>query len=65
MTREAVAEAPGFTEALRTWARIGVLSFGGPTAQIALMHKIIVEEKRWLSERQYLNALGFCMLRPS
>ncbi|RED53609.1 chromate transporter [Aestuariispira insulae] len=46
------------------WARIGFLSFGGPAAQIALMHKIIVEERRWLSERQYLNALSFCMLLP-
>lgn len=64
MTREGSSDAPGFPEALRTWARIGLLSFGGPTAQIALMHRIIVDEKRWLSERQYLNALGFCMLLP-
>lgn len=55
---------PAFEEALATWARIGVLSFGGPTAQIALMHKVIVEEKRWLTENQYLNALSFCMLLP-
>jgi chromate transporter len=55
---------PSFGEAVSTWARIGVLSFGGPTAQIALMHRIIVGEKRWLSERQYLNALSFCMLLP-
>ena len=55
---------PSFGEALATWARIGVLSFGGPTAQIALMHRIIVDEKRWLSEQQYLNALSFCMLLP-
>lgn len=58
------AATPTFGEALRTWARIGVLSFGGPTAQIALMHKIIVDEKRWLTEKQYLNALSFCMLLP-
>ncbi len=64
MTREGSSDVPGFPEALRTWARIGLLSFGGPTAQIALMHRIIVDEKRWLSERQYLNALGFCMLLP-
>lgn len=56
--------APPFAEALATFARIGVLSFGGPTAQIALMHRIIVDEKRWLSEQQYLNALSFCMLLP-
>lgn len=53
-----------FEEALATWARIGVLSFGGPTVQIALMHKIIVDEKKWLDEARYLNALSFCMLLP-
>jgi chromate transporter len=56
--------APPFTEAIGTWARIGFLSFGGPAAQIALMHRIIVEEKKWLSEALYLNALSFCMLLP-
>lgn len=55
---------PSFAEALATWAKIGVLSFGGPTAQIALMHRIIVDEKKWLSEAHYLNALSFCMLLP-
>jgi chromate transporter len=55
---------PSFAEALGTWARIGILSFGGPTAQIALMHRIIVDEKRWLGEQLYLNALSFCMLLP-
>ena len=44
------ATAPTFAEAFATWARIGILSFGGPTAQIALMHKVIVDEKKWLSE---------------
>jgi chromate transporter len=53
-----------FEEALRTWARIGLLSFGGPTAQIALMHRIIVDEKKWLDEQHYLSALSFCMLLP-
>lgn len=56
--------APSFSEALRTWAKIGLLSFGGPAAQIALMHRIIVEEKKWLDEQRYLNALSFCMLLP-
>lgn len=55
---------PSFREALRTWANIGILSFGGPTAQIALMHRVLVDEKRWLTETQYLNALSFCMLLP-
>ncbi len=56
--------APSFREALATWTRIGLLSFGGPTAQIALMHRIIVDEKKWLTEQQYLHALSFCMLLP-
>ncbi len=55
---------PSFGEALRVWARIGLLSFGGPTAQIALMHREVVERKRWLGEQQFLNALSFCMLLP-
>ncbi len=55
---------PTFAEALATWARIGILSFGGPTAQIALMHRVVVDEKKWLSESQFLNALSFCMLLP-
>lgn len=58
------APAPSFAEAVRAWARIGVLSFGGPAAQIALMHRVVVEEKRWLSEQRYLHALSFCMLLP-
>ena len=46
------------------WARIGLLSFGGPAGQIALMHREIVEERGWLSEKEYLGALNFCMLLP-
>ncbi len=53
-----------FAEALGVWGKIGVLSFGGPTAQIALMHRIVVDEKKWLDEAQYLSALSFCMLLP-
>ncbi|MBC8036609.1 MAG: chromate efflux transporter [Rhizobiales bacterium] len=56
--------APTFSEALKIWARIGVLSFGGPAGQIALMHREIVEERQWLTEKQYLSALNFCMLLP-
>ncbi len=55
---------PSFAEALKVWARIGVLSFGGPAGQIALMHREIVETRGWLTERQYLDALSFCMLLP-
>ncbi|MEO0619936.1 MAG: chromate efflux transporter [Pseudomonadota bacterium] len=55
---------PAFGETQATWWRIGFLSFGGPAGQIALMHRVLVEEKKWLSERQFLNALNFCMLLP-
>ena len=58
------AEPPEFKDAVRVWAKIGIASFGGPAAQIALMHRMIVEENRWLSEQQFLNALNFCMLLP-
>ena len=56
--------APSFSEAAQTFGKIGLLSFGGPAGQIALMHKILVDEKKWLEEKQYLNALNFCMLLP-
>ncbi|MCZ4259559.1 chromate efflux transporter [Limimaricola sp. G21655-S1] len=56
--------APTLAEAARVWWRIGILSFGGPAAQIALMHRMVVDERRWLTERQYLDALSFCMLLP-
>ncbi|MCB1474206.1 MAG: chromate transporter, partial [Rhodobiaceae bacterium] len=56
--------APAFAEALRIWARIGMLSFGGPAGQIALMHATVVDEKRWVSEPRFLHALNFCMLLP-
>lgn len=53
-----------FREALRVWWRIGFLSFGGPAGQIALMHKIIVDEKKWLDETRFLHALNYCVLLP-
>lgn len=55
---------PDFGELLRVFARIGVLSFGGPAGQIALMHRELVEERGWISEDQYLHALNFCHLLP-
>lgn len=61
---QTLAKPVSFGEAVKAWLRIGVLSFGGPTVQIAVMHRIVVEEKKWLSERQFLNALSFCMLLP-
>jgi hypothetical protein len=48
----------------RVWAKIGILSFGGPAAQIALMHREIVAERGWLTDRQFSDALSFCMLLP-
>ena len=55
---------PSFGEALRFWSKLGWISFGGPAGQIAIMHKEIVERRRWLSEDHFLHALNFCMLLP-
>ena len=55
---------PALGLAFTVFLKIGLLSFGGPAAQIALMHRFLVDEQRWLSERQFLNALSFCMLLP-
>src|SRR3954470_20782400 len=54
----------GFGEAFRVWLRVAVLSFGGPAGQIAVMHRILVEEKNWISESRFLHALNYCMLLP-
>jgi chromate transporter len=53
-----------FAEALKVWLKIGCLGFGGPAGQIALMHRVIVDEKKWVEEERYLHALNFCMLLP-
>ncbi|WP_241671181.1 chromate efflux transporter [Dankookia rubra] len=55
---------PSFAEALRVWFRIGCLSFGGPAGQIALMHREVVDERRWVSDARFLHALNFCTLLP-
>lgn len=55
---------PTFTEALRYWLRLGCISFGGPAGQIAIMHRELVEKRRWISEGHFLHALNFCMLLP-
>jgi chromate transporter len=57
-------EFPSIGEALRVWLRVAAPSFGGPAGQIAVMHRIVVEEKRWVSEARYLHALNYCMLLP-
>ena len=64
MTGIAAPARPTFAETVKTFARIGVLSFGGPAGQIALMHRVLVEEKRWLGEARFLHALNYCMLLP-
>ena len=53
-----------FRDAFWVWARIAMLSFGGPAGQIAVMHRILVEEKRWIGESRFLHALNYCMLLP-
>ena len=55
---------PSFREAFWVWCRVAALSFGGPTAQIAVMHRVLVEEKKWISEHRFLHALNYCMLLP-
>lgn len=55
---------PTLSEATKVWARIAALSFGGPAGQIAVTHRILVEEKRWIGDGRFLHALNFCMLLP-
>ena len=55
---------PSLQQACRFWIRLGLVSFGGPAGQIALLHSELVEQRRWLSERRYLHALNYCMLLP-
>ncbi len=66
-TRQANAGAlphPSFAEALRFWLKLGFISFGGPTGQIAIMHTELVERRKWISESRFLHALNYCMLLP-
>lgn len=55
---------PSFAELVSVFGRIGLMSFGGPAGQIALMHRVLVDEKRWLDETRFLHALNYCMLLP-
>ena len=57
-------EALPFAEALKVWVKVAMYSFGGPAGQIAVMHKYLVEEKKWISENRFLHALNYCMLLP-
>src|SRR6266704_4590181 len=56
--------APSFAEAFRFWLKLGFISFGGPSGQIAMMHAEVVEKKRWIDNARFLHALNFCMLLP-
>ena len=55
---------PSYKEAFKIWLKIGMLSFGGPAGQIAMMHRTLVEEKKWIDEARFLHALNYCMLLP-
>jgi chromate transporter len=55
---------PTFAEAFKVWLKIGCINFGGPAAQIALMHRVVVDEKKWVEDARFLHALNFCMLLP-
>jgi chromate transporter len=59
-----VTHGPTFREALRFWLKLGFISFGGPTGQIAVMHTELVERKKWIGEQRFLHALNYCMLLP-
>src|SRR6476660_3226670 len=62
--RSVPAHGVSIREAFSVWLRVAALSFGGPAGQIAVMHRIIVEEKRWIGEQRFLHALNYCMLLP-
>lgn len=63
-TGAAPAEPVSLREATRLWAKVGCLSFGGAAGQIAMLHRLVVDERRWLDDRSFLNALNFCTLLP-
>jgi chromate transporter len=66
VTAVSAANAPAvsFAQALKFWLKLGFISFGGPAGQIAIMHRELVDQKRWISERRFLHALNYCMLLP-
>src|SRR5436309_6220856 len=64
-TRTSVgAQTSSFGEFFKVWLKIGCINFGGPAGQIAMMHRIVVDEKKWIDEPRFLHALNFCVLSP-
>src|SRR6201988_52810 len=64
VSRTRQAHRVSLSESFRVWLRVAALSFGGPAGQIAVMHRIIVDEKKWVGEARFLHALSYCMLLP-
>jgi len=64
MATDGTAARPSFGEAFMVWLKIGCINFGGPAGQIALMHRVTVDEKKWVDEARFLHALNICMLLP-
>ena len=64
MTAAVSSSRPSFAQALRYWIRLGFVNFGGPAGQIAMLHRDLVEDRKWISEERFLHALNFCMLLP-
>ena len=62
--KESAQRGIPFWQALRVWVRVAIYSFGGPAGQIAVMHRYVVEEKKWVSESRFLHALNYTMLLP-
>jgi chromate transporter len=62
--RSPARRSVSFAEAVRFWVKLGFISFGGPAGQIAIMHRELVEKRRWLNEERFLHALNYCMLLP-
>ena len=64
VSRDGAQTAVPFAEAFRFWVKLGFISFGGPAGQIAIMHRELVDRRRWISEERFLHALNYCMLLP-
>src|SRR3989304_1927132 len=62
--QKSVEAPPTFFEAFRFWLKLGFINFGGPAGQIAIMHRELVERRRWIHEDRFLHALNYCMLLP-